>query len=384
MKVLQLGKFFPVRGGVEKVALSLTEGLSSRGIDCDMLCTYASRTLSSYSYQAGPCHSRVIPLNPHGRIICVRSHLTLAQTTLSLHLLHYLRRHAREYDLIHIHHPDPMAAFALLASGYRGRVILHWHSDILSQKLALALFKPFQSWLIRRAETIVGTTPVYLTHSPFLRKVQEKCRCIPIGIVPLRPDAGRVRSLRRKYAPDGTKLILSIGRLVPYKGFEYLIDAMNRLDGSYRLVIGGMGPLLPDLQQRIVRLGLQDRITMAGYVGKSDLPDWFGACDLFVLSSVMKTEAFGIVQLEAFSCGKPVITSAIEGSGVSWVNRDGVSGINVPTADSDAIAAAVRTVCEDRNLYEQFSKGALERYESCFTHKKMIDETLRLYENQQQ
>ena len=380
MRVLQLGKFYPVKGGVEKVALSLTEGLAHRGIDCDMLCTYTEGTLGGFSHEPGPDLSRIVHLCENGRVICVKSRLTLAKTTFSLRMMRYLRKHAAEYDIIHIHHPDPMAAIALLLSRYKGRVILHWHSDILSQKVALAIYKPIQNWLIGRAEKIVGTTPVYLASSPFLKHCPEKHTCIPIGVNPLQYNKERTDALRAQYVSDGERLILSIGRLVPYKGYEHLINAMSLLDDSYHLVIGGMGPLQNELQALIERLSLSSRVSLAGYVGANDLPDWFHACDVFVLSSVMKTEAFGIVQIEAFSCGKPVVTSVIEGSGVSWVNENDVSGINVPSADPKAIADAIMAIFSSPQLYERYSRGARERFEKVFTKDKMIDATIKLYE----
>jgi hypothetical protein len=75
---------------------------------------------------------------------------------------------AHEYDIIHVHHPDPMAALALFCSGYKGRVVLHWHSDILKQKVLLKFYMPLQRWLLKRAEVLVGTTPIYVKESPLL------------------------------------------------------------------------------------------------------------------------------------------------------------------------------------------------------------------------
>ena len=149
MKILQLGKFYPIRGGVEKVMESLTEGISARGICCDMLC-------ASFDGQKA---LQVIPLNEYGRIFVVPTWKQAAGTMLAPRMISWLRAHAGDYDLIDIHHPDPMAALALRLSGFRGPVVLHWHSDIVSQRVLLAFYQPLQRWLIRRADRIVGTTP---------------------------------------------------------------------------------------------------------------------------------------------------------------------------------------------------------------------------------
>ena len=365
MKVLQLGKFYPVRGGVEKVMESLTEGLSARGVDCDMLCA-----------SADPARDvQVVTLNDHGRIFVVPSWRKAAGTMLAPKMIGWLRKHRDEYGLIHIHHPDPMAALALRLSGYRGRVILHWHSDILSQRFFLFFYMPLQNWLIRRAEKVVGTTPVYVRESPHLRHAQDKCTYVPIGIDGLNPDPAQVAKIRARF-PD-QKLVLSIGRLVPYKGYPYLIDALALLPESYRLVIGGTGPLREQLEAQIQQLNLQNSIDLIGYVPDTDLPAWFGACDCFVLSSIMKTEAFGIVQIEAMSCHKPVVATRIPASGVSWVNEDGVSGRNVTPGKPEEYASAIQEVTENAGKY---GESAYLRYLNRFTRQEMINQILQVYE----
>ena len=364
MRVLQLGKFYPVRGGVEKVMYDLTLGLSERGIPCDMLC-------ATKEVEPG-----VIRLNSCGRVICVKALAKVAGTMIAPGMLRYLRRHKGEYDLIHVHHPDPMAALALWWSGYRGRVILHWHSDIISQKAFFFFYKPLQSWLIRRAERIVGTTPVYVRESPYLKDVQQKCAFVPIGILPVRPDPERAAILRKQTGSQ--HLALSVGRLVPYKGYGYLIDAMARLPEDWHLVLGGTGPLRDTLEKQIADLHLAGRVTLLGYVPDEDLPGWYGACDVFVLPSVMKTEAFGIVQIEAMSCGKPVVATRIPGSGVSWVNCDGVSGVNVPPRDAAALAEGILRAYRDAAT---LGPGAAVLFRERYTLDKMIDKIIHIYEN---
>ena len=141
-----------------------------------------------------------------------------------------------------------------------------------------------------------------------------------------------------------------------------------------------MGPLQDELQAQIDALGIQERVQLLGYVADELLPALYGACDVFVLSSVMKTEAFGIVQIEAMSCGKPVVATRIPGSGTAWVNEDGVSGLNVKPGDADALADAIRRICEADETYRHYSEGARQRFESLFTFDKMINSVLKEYE----
>lgn len=367
MKVLQIGKFYPIRGGVEKVMFDMMMGLSQEHVYCDMLCAAAEQQ------QPG-----TILLNEYARVLCVPTRVKLAATMISPAMVFQLRKIQSEYDVIHIHHPDPMACLALFLSGYKGPVVLHWHSDILKQKTLLKLYRPLQNWLLRKARFIVGTTPVYVRESPFLQKVQCKVTSIPIGISEVKPSLERVADIRAKYA--GKKIIFSLGRLVEYKGYEYLIKAARRLNDDCVVLIGGKGPLKEHLQDLIDEQGVADRVKLIGFIGDKELPDYFGACDLFCLSSIWKTEAFAIVQLEAMACGKPVVATNIPESGVSWVNRNGVSGLNVDPQNADALAEAIITILSDEQLYRRLSEGARQRYETLFTKKLMTENCLAMYQ----
>jgi len=382
MKILQLGKFYPIRGGVEKVMWDLTWALAERGVPCDMLCAYLKTDPVDPEHQ-DLCQEtedgREIMFAPYSRIYCVPAFAKKAKTMLSKAMVTWLKKHASEYDIIHVHHPDPMAALALFLSGYKGRVILHWHSDILSQKLLLALYQPLQWWLIRRADRIIGTSPVYLRESRALARHQQKVVCVPIGIQPLIFDTREADALRDSM--PGKKLVFALGRLVPYKDFGTLVEAARYLGPDYMILIGGSGPLKEELQRQIDENGLQDKVKLLGYLANEDVPTYFGACDLFVLSSDRKTEAFGVVQIEAMSCGKPVVATMIPHSGVSWVNDNGVSGYNVHPHDPKGLAAAIQQICDDPDTYMQFSAGAMERFETVFTSREMIDKIIKIYED---
>lgn len=378
MRVLQLGKFYPIRGGVEKVMWDLTAGLPAAGVACDMLCAILPGEGSDpkdAQYASETEEGLLFCLPGGGRVFCVKALTKKAATMLSPAMVRWLRRHHHEYDIIHVHHPDPMAALALFLSGYKGKVVLHWHSDILAQKGFLSLYKPLQRWLIRRAGVIVGTTPVYIKYSPWLQDYQKKCTFVPIGINPM-PSAD-ASSVRARYGSD--VLVLSVGRLVPYKGYAYLVDAAAFLPEGWKVVIGGDGPLREELQERIRAKGVEGKVELAGYLPQEELPAYFTACDAFVLSSVMKTEAFGIVQIEAMSLGKPVVTTTVQGSGMSWVNAHGESGLNVPPADAKALADALVEVVKGK---EQYGEAARKRFQALFTTESMIEKVKQIYEAQ--
>lgn len=367
MKILQLGKFYPCYGGVEAVMFDLLQGISKRNIDCDMLCTHLKPGEADSTYD----------INPHAHVFCAKSLMKKYATMISPSMILWLRRIANNYDIIHIHHPDPMAAFALWLSNYKGKVVLHWHSDIVKQKKLLSLYRPLQNWLIRRASIIVGTTPIYIKQSYDLANIQDKCTFLPIGIEPMTWSEQGVADIKRKY--PSKHIVFSLGRLVHYKGFKYLIDAARYLPDDYVILIGGDGPLKVELQQQIKENNLSGKVFLLGRIPDKDLPNYYRAADIYCLSSIQKTEAFAIVQIEAMSCSKPVVATNIPGSGVQWVNADGVSGINVPICDSKALASAITKIISNPDLYKKYSSGSYQRYKTIFTQERMIGKCIDIY-----
>lgn len=364
MKILQIGKFWPVLGGVEKVMFDLTRGLSEKGIECDMLC----------ASEGGK--AEIIRLNDYGRVIVTRTLFKAKSTTISPQMVRILRRIARYYDIIHVHHPDPMAALALYSSGYEGNVILHWHSDILRQRMLKQIYRPLQHWLLKRADLVIHTSPNYAKGSVELQSVADKLRCVPIGVRPIKPDDKIVEDIKKRVA--GHKIIFSLGRLVPYKGFHNLILAARHLPDDYLVVIAGSGHLEQELKRLISENGLESKVIMLGRISDSDRDAWMAAASVFCLPSVEKTEAFGIVLIEAMSMGLPVIATKIPGSGTSWVNLDGFSGINVKCDNPLEIAdAAIRII--DNMRPDDYRANARKRWENLFTLDRFVDNMTGIY-----
>lgn len=367
IRVLQLGKFHPIKGGVEKVMMAFVLGLSSRGIQCDMLCAAEDDDIGE------------TVLNSHATLFKTKTVLKRSGTMISPDMISKLKEICHSYDIIHIHHPDPMATLALFTSGYKGKVVLHWHSDILKQRILLQLYKPLQRWLANRSDLILGTTPVYVQESPYLQSNQHKISYLPIGVRERLPEENLVSALRNRY--PGKKIVYSMGRLVEYKGYEYLVEAAQILNDEYVILIGGTGPLKEKLQDQVRALELQSKVHILGFVPKEVEATYYAAADVFCLSSTIRTEAYAIVQVEAMSVGRPVVATKIPGSGVAWVNQDGVSGLNVEPRNAEALARAIHTICSDEQLYLKLSQGAKDRYRRLFTREAMIDGLLQHYES---
>lgn len=368
MRVLQVGKFFPpVVGGIESATWELAEGLSRAGIANAVLCASTDRHTRREDRPAG---YRVTRAASFGQVL---------STSVAPAMAGLLREAAAECDLIHLHMPDPMAALALWWVRPGVPLVLHWHSDVIRQRLSRRLYAPLEHWLMDRADAIIATSQRYIDGSAPLQAMRAKTCVIPIGISDNRGAvrADEVTALRGRY--PGKKIVFALGRMAYYKGFEVLVDAAARLSPDTVVLIGGGGEGLPALRARIDALGLQDRVHLPGPLGAQAAAVLFEACDVFCLPSVARSEAYGLVLLEAMAAGRPVVATDIAGSGVPWVNAHQVTGLNVPVADAPALAEALRRLLDDDDLRRRCGQSARQRFEDEFHAPRMIDRTVALY-----
>jgi glycosyltransferase involved in cell wall biosynthesis len=170
--------------------------------------------------------------------------------------------------------------------------------------------------------------------------------------------------------------VISVGRLVYYKGLEYLIRAMADVRG--KLVIVGSGPLRGKLERLAAQLGVADRVNFAGVVNNASVKAYYHAAALFVLASVARSEAFGIVQIEAMAAGLPVVNTSLD-TGVPLVSVHEETGLTVPIADPRALAAAINRLLDDPNLRQTLGQAGAHRARQEFSQDKMLERTLNLY-----
>ncbi len=306
---------------------------------------------------------------------------TVASCPVSFSYLGEFRRKVMLADTVELHLPFPVADLALLLSGYKGRVVVAWHSDVVRQKHMLTLYKPLMKWLLKRADAILVATKAHIDSSPYLPPFREKCVIVPYGIDPaeyeIRPHLTPLTSqLRNSHA----KKILFTGRLVYYKGADVLLEAFANVKADAELFFAGTGVLEPELQARAETLGIRDRVHFLGRRMTPELRDMFADCDLFVLPSVANSEAFGIVQLEAMVNGKPVINTALP-TGVPLVSIHGETGLTVPPQDAGALTDAMEQLLNDDALREQYGKAARERVLRDFSLETVMRNTRRVLLN---
>lgn len=310
------------------------------------------------------------------QVVRVPRYAEIASTPISPGLLRHLRR-ARA-DIFHVHLPNPMAEVCYLLGRPRGKLVVAYHSDIIRQKRLFRAYRGVNETFLSRADAIIATAPQNVEHSPVLRRFKDRTTVIPLGVEPddfrMTPERRRrVEELRERF---GRRVVFFVGRHTYYKGIDVLIRAMQDVDAH--LVIGSDGPLTPELERLAQALHLTSRVTFVGRIADQNLPCHYLASDVFCLPSVARSEAFGIVQLEAMACGVPVVSTRLT-TGVVYVNQDGVTGLTVPPGDPTALAGALNRLFEDDALRKRLGQQGRDRVRREFTHDINARRTLQLY-----
>ena len=357
MRVLHAAKYYPpVRGGMETIVRDLAEG-TAKDWDVTVMAAHDRRGTAE-ERRGGVRVVRVSSLGAsHSVPIC------------PLFPFHLWRSRS---DCVVLHEPNPVAGSALFLRTPSPRLVIWHHSDLLRPSWAPQTYGRLQAALYRRADCVIVSSP-NLADASVLVQQARRVAIVPFGI-PLaryRQDDARTRAAVAAIhqAIPGPRLLF-VGRLVYYKGVHVLIDAMAACRGT--LMIAGEGPLEADLRQQVAARGLTDRVVFLGHVADEDLPHYYRAADLFVLPSIAKTEAFGVVQLEAMAAGRAVVSTNLP-TGVPWVNQDGVSGLVVPPGDADALATALTRLLDDDPLRERLSRNAASRADAVFSQQSMIN-----------
>lgn len=277
-------------------------------------------------------------------------------------------------DVVHIHMPNPGAAAAFLLSGHIGKLVLTHHADTLGRRMLRLLSDPFVRETMNRASAIIATSSGYLNSSAELVPYRHKCHVIPLGIdlVQLHGNGDVLPELFREVS--GLPMILAIGRLVPYKGFDVLIRAMQHVEA--KLIVIGTGPEEHRLKALIQQSGVQDKVELAGRVER--IQPYLNAASIFVMPSISRAEAFGLAQLEAMAAGLPVINTRIN-SGVPEVSVDGETGLTVEPENETALAEAIQKLLSDLALRRRFGVAAQARVSREYSADCMTDRTLKLY-----
>ena len=361
LRVLQVGKYYPpCVGGMESHLEALVQG-SRPYVDTRVIV-------------ANQCARDSIETAGGVEVVRAGRVCTVARAPLCPTMAWHIAR--TEADVVHLHLPNPGAVIAYLASGHRGKLVLTEHGEVLGRPVLRRAFQPFMAAALRRAEAVIATSAEYIAQSSVLSAAPEKCRVIPLGIrtdTYARVEPAKVAEIQARYPGPA---FLAIGRLVRFKGFEYAVRALAFAPGL--LLIAGDGPLMAPLREIARSCGVADRVHLLGSIANHELVPYLHAADVLVMPSIEKRESFGIVQLEAMACSKPVINTRLA-SGVPFVSLHGVTGLTVPPADVAALAKAMRMLASEPDLRARLGAAGRARVTSEFTAQAMVMRTFDLY-----
>lgn len=361
MKILQISKlYYPWIGGMERIVQNVAEGLRNR-VDMKVLVCQSSG-------------KRAVEWINGVEIIRAGSLGIFFSMPVSFSFPFYLKKFSRDRDALLFHMPFPLADIAYQWSRIKGKkLVIWWHSDIIKQKILFYFYRPFLISFLKKADKIIVATPRHIDSSDVLKNFRPRCEVIPYAVDPqtyiLSAEiVKKVREIKTKY---GSEIVLFVGRLIYYKGVEYLIRAMKNVAAS--LVVIGDGPLRESLFSLAKDTGVAHKVHFLGKgLSDAEMVAYYHACDVFVLPSVEITEGFGIVQLEAMACGKPVVNTDLP-TGVPCVSLDNETGYTVPVRDPEALSRAINKILLNDGIKRKFGANAVQRVNDEFTMARMTE-----------
>lgn len=359
--ILHVSKYYyPYLGGIETLARSLAEGMVNY-------------------------HNVVVCFATDGKdqvdkindvtVYRVKVQFSLLSQDVAFGYYETLKRLMTEYEpeYVHVHCPNPFV-YPLVAKIMRAetKLVLHWHSDILSKGIFYQFVKPFESHILRKATRIIATSPNYIHPSSPIFAYRKKISVVQNGMVPSdfdlkEDDEQKIASIKAKY--DNKPLVLFIGRHIHYKGIDWLIDIAQLVKGDCKFIVAGQGPLTEQLKNKNV----SPKVEFTGKLPADELRCYAHATDIFAFTSKTKAEAFGIALAEAMYCGCVPVVFHLEGSGVNWVNIKDQTGLEVPLGDLQAYAEAIDRLLGDDALRKKFAAAAHQRAASMFTETKAVE-----------
>jgi len=353
-------------GGAEQAIYHLCRAGADQGVE--------NRVLTLTSKRDGP---RRVNLAGHD-VERVVNGFRFASVELSLPAIWRFRQLAREADVIHYHFPWPMADIAHVATRMRVHKpsVVTYHADIQRQPKLLAMYRPLMNRFLGSVDRIVATSPNYAATSEVLKQHRDKVEIVPLGLTRSfypKPDEALLNTWRERI---GGPFFLFVGVFRYYKGLHVLLDAIART--GYPVVLVGDGPLAPELRAIAQERGIESA-HFTGLLPEEDKMALIELSRAIVFPSPNRAEAFGMTLLEGAMMGKPMITCEI-GTGTSYVNRHGETGLVVAPNDADELASAMKEMWDDPHWCELMGRRAALRFEDLFTAQRTALGYRRIYE----
>ncbi len=366
-KIVHLAKFFPPhKGGIEKITSIFANNNENSKI-----------TIIAFSNKFTP-NIRKRNLNV---IICKTLFESYSQP-FSFNYIYQGIKGLLKSDIVHVHAPN-ILAFMVLLLPFRRKIIVHWHSDIIHYHNFRFIIKPIENLILNKAAKIVCATQKYYESSKILSKYKNKIALIPYGIKKNQNTQNiisnkikvLVKELRQK------KIIISVGRLIEYKGFDKLVEVGNFLSEDCIILIVGNGPLENSLGEKIIKNKLQKKVKILNRISNEDLAFLLKNSNLYCCFSINRQESFGISLIEALMHKLPIYSEEIAGSGVNYVNPNGITGINTKSIDAQRTAIKINKLLSNKEKMKVMSNNAYARYKKLFTEERMLLSFNNLYKD---
>lgn len=372
MKIVQVTPVYPpYAGGIGAIAQEYTSRLRDAGMDVHVT-TPAYRT--NHYTEDPPYVHRMAPLVEWGNAAFIPR----------------LRSVLSQYDLIHLHYPffggAEVVAFEELTNK-KIPLVVTYHMDVVAHGAKRLVFaahrRALMPSIMRRADRILVSSMDYAESSD-IRLILDDMRVeeIPFGVDLERFSPGRAPSIRARHnIPDTEPVILFVGGLDDahyFKGVAVLLDALEKMaDVGWHALIVGEGNARASYEAMTQISAVAKRVHFAGKVAHKDLPDYYRAATVHVLPSTDRSEAFGMVTLEAAASGIPSVVSDLPG--VRTVVLDGQTGLRAAPRDATSLAGALRTFVTNPTIAERMGEQARRRAEIEYAWPPIIERLASVY-----
>lgn len=359
--------YYPEIGGVEVVAQRIAE-FGTRLFNRSVVITFNRG-------------NRTVEENINGvHIIRLGSFLRRDPIRLSTAFPRTIRNYDNVETLFLFHFPSVQSELYLAHSNVEGKKICFYHSDIVGRGTVGSFYNRYVvPHFLSKMDRIVVTSPNMVQTSECIIPFSEKVDVVPlfadIHHFQYREENKRMELLAKLNASYDARIVLYIGRFGRYKGLDYLVKAMALLPDNYYLVLIGSGPEKEKIEMLVSELNLTHRVLRLDHVPYDDLPKYYSSADVFVLPSVDRGEAFGLVAVEAMACGVPVVTTEL-GTGTSFHNIDGVTGHVVPPRSEKALAEAIVDIVENK---DKFNRETIRHRAEEFSTEKFEERILQVF-----
>lgn len=380
---MHLGKYYPpAPGGIESHVQTLARGQADLGHEVLVLCVnHADQAGNDVTHSRWRKTASSIEMDGKVRVERVGRWFRVNRLEVCPKLIAKMRKATSQTEVVHLHTPNPLMLVAWwLAGNLEIPMVVTHHSDVIKQRFLQRLVEPIEARVYARARTILSDSPNYIEGSNILQKHIQKVAVLPLGIDLdrfLNPGIVEVQEAKRLKQAYGDPLWLMVGRMTYYKGYHVALEALCKTSG--KLLIVGSGLLEKELKRQAIQLGVSHRVVWMPFVSESQLISMYHAATALWFPSIAKSEAFGLVQLEAMACGCPVINTEIPGSGVSWVSQNEISGLTVQVEDARGLSNAANRLAVDPALRCRLSDGAKSRSFGEFDYQTMVRRSINIY-----